>query len=143
MRLIEVSRLTGQRSFKWWLHSLGNMHRHHRLHVAGRDARRISQAVPWGTVTKAVWSLLIRLTDGWIWWTLLLLLLLGAGECTVTQTTEAGETGEVASLTSSQYFGEIALLTSESRKATVRTEKSANAHLRITRGSFQRGTRFA
>jgi len=41
------------------------------------------------------------------------------GTAEVTQTTASGETGVVAELKEAQFFGEIALLTSETRKATV------------------------
>eukprot|EP00039_Didymoeca_costata_P026649 m.16319 g.16319 ORF g.16319 m.16319 type:complete len:303 (+) comp5662_c0_seq1:47-955(+) len=41
------------------------------------------------------------------------------GKVSVTQTNEAGASGQVAELGEAQFFGEIALLTKEARKATV------------------------
>jgi len=60
-----------------------------------------------------------------------------SGECVVTQTNEAGETGEVAQLKEADYFGEIALLTSEPRKATV-TAKGATKVAKLDRARFER-----
>ena len=41
------------------------------------------------------------------------------GTCVVNQTNDAGESGEVAQLATADFFGEIALLTGDPRKATV------------------------
>ena len=59
-----------------------------------------------------------------------------SGECSVTQTNEKG-TGEVAKLSSADYFGEIALLTGDTRKATV-TASTEVQTVKLDRERFER-----
>eukprot|EP00047_Mylnosiga_fluctuans_P002489 m.224723 g.224723 ORF g.224723 m.224723 type:complete len:364 (-) comp11140_c0_seq1:65-1156(-) len=59
------------------------------------------------------------------------------GKVSVTQTNDSGETGEVAQLEAAQYFGEIALLTHEARKATV-TALEPTKCVKLDRGRFER-----
>lgn len=60
-----------------------------------------------------------------------------SGNVSVTQTNESGESGEVAQLGEAQFFGEIALLTKEARKATV-TAKGAVKCGKLDRDRFER-----
>lgn len=59
------------------------------------------------------------------------------GTCVVTQTNEAGETGQVAELGTSKYFGEIALLKNEPRAATV-TAKGTTKLAKLDKERFER-----
>jgi len=59
------------------------------------------------------------------------------GNVVVTQTNENGESGVVGELTSAQYFGEIALLTHEPRRATVTTTIPTKC-VKLDRERFER-----
>lgn len=59
------------------------------------------------------------------------------GTCIVTQTNDAGETGQVAELGTSKYFGEIALLKNEPRAATV-TSKGVSKLAKLDKERFER-----
>ena len=59
------------------------------------------------------------------------------GECVVTQTNEAGAHGEVGKLKAADIFGEIALLTNETRKATVTASTDVKT-VKLDRERFER-----
>lgn len=59
------------------------------------------------------------------------------GKVEVTQTNERGETGVVGELSNAQYFGEIALLTHDVRRATV-TAKVPSKCVKLDRERFER-----
>lgn len=59
------------------------------------------------------------------------------GKAVVTQTNDKGETGQVAELGEAQYFGEIALLTNDTRKATV-TASGKLRCVKLDRERFER-----
>eukprot|EP00047_Mylnosiga_fluctuans_P002525 m.224863 g.224863 ORF g.224863 m.224863 type:complete len:357 (-) comp11163_c0_seq1:82-1152(-) len=59
------------------------------------------------------------------------------GKVTVTQTNEKGETGVVAELGPAQYFGEIALLTNDTRRATVTATGNVKC-VKLDRERFER-----
>lgn len=59
------------------------------------------------------------------------------GTAIVTQTNDAGESGQVAELGPADFFGEIAMLTQETRKATV-TAKGDVKCVKLDRNRFER-----
>jgi len=59
------------------------------------------------------------------------------GEVIVTQTNEAGETGEVARLSDGSYFGEIALLNNDKRHATCTASGEVKC-VKVHRDTFER-----
>lgn len=60
-----------------------------------------------------------------------------SGDVVVTQTNEAGETGEVGRLSSGTYFGEIALLNNDKRHATCTASGDVKC-VKVHRDTFER-----